>query len=177
MLVGLTNPLIWPILHQSETIPVSAAKVTLMRLSSWRYMVVHLKDTLIAMMINYFIPLTRRIEIFSGKASDLAHSTVVEEFDRSERNNVLSLGAMCMNLVITLLVEIRCRRKFAWKYGVDWMKRSWSTATPCPPEKDEKFNRDIRKEVGAFYDDEDDIDYNIRNRQIRFFIETVVSGD
>jgi len=172
MLVGLTNPLIWPILHQSETIPVSAAKVTLMRLSSCVYGC-RFERHAIAMMINYFIPLTRRIEIFSGKASDLAHSTVVEEFDRFERNNVLSLGAMCMNLVITLLIEVRCRRKFAGKYGVDWMKRSWSTATPCPPEKDEKFNRDIRKEVGAFYDDEDDIDYNIRNRQIRFISAAV----
>jgi len=152
VLIRLTSPLMWSVRLANETVPVSMIRVMLLRLSSCVYGC-RFERHLMSMMINYFIPISQIIEMFSGQAAD-TQASVVKELDRYGPNKILSLVSIYVNAIISFFIEVRFRRKFAEKYGVDWMKRSWTRSTQSPPRKNEKFIKDIREEVGAVDDDE-----------------------
>ena len=169
MLVRYMSPLMWSLRSANETAPVSIARVMFMRSSACVYGCRFERHAFVTMM-NYFFPFARMLKIFEGQAADLTFSTVVEDLDRNGCNRILSMGSIGLNLVVSFLVEARFRRKFAAKYGVNWMKISWMTSPPLPPGEDEKFIKDIREEVGAFdSDEEDDVRHKSLNRRNRFF--------
>ncbi|CAL6270011.1 unnamed protein product [Bathycoccus prasinos] len=151
MLVRYMSPLMWSLRSANETAPVSIARVMFMRSSACVYGCRFERHAFV-MMMNYFFPFARMIKIFEGQAADLTFSTVVEDLDRNGCNIFLSMGSIGLNLVVSFLVEARFRRKFAAKYGVNWMKIN------------------IREEVGAFdNDEEDDVSHKSLNRRNRFF--------